>query len=195
MKAVTTCPRDWKAFLNPSIIFSRPDCRDIRLAKSSRLIEPSLTCSFKDLRALTESNVYPRALSSSSDKPDTSSVSLLIDLPKISAVTQPSPRDFSNEPDLVIISSTATPCSLATDLIDSLNASASLIPWSRICFHPVLKPSDNNLFRASADLPITDPTESEMEVSKSLASSKSPTIICQLCVQPDWAASLRVSHN
>ena len=55
--------------------------------------------------------------------------------------------------------------------------------------------SPTTLFRASADFPIISLSVSETLVQSFLASSKSPTIYSHVWVQPDWAASFKVSSN
>ena len=57
-------------------------------------------------------------------------------------------------------------------------------------FHPC-----NIEFRASAESLMIFPKTLLTSVKSSFASSKSPTIISHLCVQPDCAASFRVSNN
>ena len=61
--------------------------------------------------------------------------------------------------------------------------------------HFELNAPSKTAFLLSAERPIIPLNISDNSVSRSFAFSKSPTMISQLWVHPDWAASFNVSNN
>ena len=113
--------------------------------------------------------------------------------------TAPFLKASSREPYFLTNLSTFIPFSVRVLLIalskSLVSIPASLTPLTSSSQVDPERTLERKLFLLSAELPIISPNVSDTMVHKFLASSKSPTISSQVFVQPDWAASLRVSIN
>ena len=135
------------------------------------------------------SAVYPAALRSSWDMPVIFSRRLWTACVRVSEDTTPSVSPCFSASLKLSESATslskASPLSRATSWMDSMNPPSSAMPWSSSCFQPELRPPLSNSFLAWEVSLITPPMASDTSVSTSLASSKSPTRISHVVVQPD----------